>query len=216
MTPTEVHDLYTQLWNEHGATSAGVGWGSEPEHHARLSLAAEEVLRTAGDVSVLDVGCGYGELLHYLTLPNYGIPFNAQGEVKFYLGLDTNPAVIEYWAQQLEGKGRATFRQDMYPVDIIEYANTLPDLEYKWTAVVGIGVLAWYDYATATHMLEAMWKLTDFCLVFTVNTKTSIGLTPQNVMGVLKSLGVSHYRMLHDYGVEYDYMFVCRRYKDKV
>lgn len=212
MTPAEVHDLYTQLWNEHGATSAGVGWGSEPEHAARLSLAAEEALKTAGDISVLDVGCGYGGLIPWLNPRGSWSTVGQQGEVKSYTGLDMNAEVIDY----LEKPGR--FASALFPVrlrqmDVIEYAGVkgIPH-----TVVVGIGVLAWYDYATATHMLEAMWKLTDFCLVFTVNTKTSIGLTPQNVMGVLKSLGVNHYRMLHDYGVEYDYMFVCRRYKDKV
>lgn len=215
MTPIEVSEMYDQLWQEHGATHQGVGWATEPEHIVRLYTAAEEALKTAGDITVLDVGCGYGRLLHYLSMPAPH-PFQAQGLVTRYVGIEPQHEPLAYieeraWYNPRNPGLDVSFIQ----TDIETWAQELsPPVQY--TAVVAIGTLAWHDYAAATRMLEAMWKLTDFVLIFTVNTKTSVGLTPQNVMGQLKSMGVTHYRMLHDYGIEKDYMFVCRRYKDQV
>lgn len=215
MTPIEVSEMYAQLWQEHGPTHQGVGWATEAEHLVRLYTAAEETLKTAGDISVLDVGCGYGRLLHYLTMPA-AHPFHAQGLVTKYLGIDPQHEPLAYieernWYNPRDSQLQVRFVR----TDVETLAKELsPDA--RWTAVIAIGTLAWHDYAAATRMLEAMWKLTDFVMVFTVNTKTSVGLTPQNVMGQLKSMGVTHYRMLHDYGIDKDYMFVCRRYKDQV
>lgn len=58
---------YTQTFIEHGPNAYGVDWGSQEKHHLRLQYMVHKVgTEVIRKESVLDVGCGYGELLNVL------------------------------------------------------------------------------------------------------------------------------------------------------
>ncbi len=58
---------YAQTFSTYGANAAGVDWGSQEKHRLRLQSMVRQVGAEAmGVEGVLDVGCGYGELLNVL------------------------------------------------------------------------------------------------------------------------------------------------------
>lgn len=80
---------YNQTFAEHGATACGVDWGSQEKHQLRLQSMilkiGPEVVRKEG---ILDVGCGYGELLNVLK-DRFAI------EPAHYVGIDPCLPMIE-------------------------------------------------------------------------------------------------------------------------
>jgi SAM-dependent methyltransferase len=80
----KVLDFYAQRWQEYGYDTRSLGIGSRESQEVRF-----DVLAQIGDLtnaSVLDVGCGFGDLRSYLE--KRGIPVR-------YTGLDIQPAFIE-------------------------------------------------------------------------------------------------------------------------
>lgn len=60
-------EYYTQTFEEHGATAKGVDWGDENELLVRydkmLGVLQKDFMVPTGNISMLDVGCGWGGLL---------------------------------------------------------------------------------------------------------------------------------------------------------
>lgn len=81
----KIVSLYNRRFEEHGAYSArSVGWNSEFSQTIRL-----EVLCQAGDMtdrSVLDVGCGFGDLYDFLRQHFQNVS---------YQGIDINLLMVE-------------------------------------------------------------------------------------------------------------------------
>jgi SAM-dependent methyltransferase len=79
-----VLDFYRQRWREFGYDTRSLGIGSRASQEARF-----QVLAGIGDLrgaSVLDVGCGFGDLLGFLEERNVSVR---------YTGIDIQPAFIE-------------------------------------------------------------------------------------------------------------------------
>jgi SAM-dependent methyltransferase len=80
----KVLDFYAERWREYGYDTRSLGIGSRESQEVRF-----DVLAQIGDLrntSILDVGCGFGDLHSYLE--TRGIPVR-------YTGLDIQPAFIE-------------------------------------------------------------------------------------------------------------------------
>jgi SAM-dependent methyltransferase len=80
----KVLDFYAQRWEQYGYDTRSLGIGSRESQEIRF-----DVLTRIGDLrnaSVLDVGCGFGDLRAFLE--KKGIPVR-------YTGLDLQPAFIE-------------------------------------------------------------------------------------------------------------------------
>ncbi len=80
----KVLDFYAQRWQEYGYDTRSLGIGSRESQEVRF-----DVLTQIGDLtnaSVLDVGCGFGDLRSYLE---------KRGIAMRYTGLDLQPAFIE-------------------------------------------------------------------------------------------------------------------------
>lgn len=79
------------IFDEHGPTPAGVGWGDPKELEFRygriLRILDHDHARPAGVPSLLDVGCGWGGLLEYA---------NAQGIRLRYTGIDLVEKMVAY------------------------------------------------------------------------------------------------------------------------
>jgi SAM-dependent methyltransferase len=80
----KILDFYAQRWEQYGYDTRSLGIGSRESQEIRF-----DVLSQIGDLrnaSVLDVGCGFGDLRSFLE--RRGIPVR-------YTGLDLQPAFIE-------------------------------------------------------------------------------------------------------------------------
>ena len=66
---------YSHAFQKHGANASGVDWGSKERHQLRLNAMFEKLsFNKAKDGVILDIGCGYGELV--TVLKDYNIPLD--------------------------------------------------------------------------------------------------------------------------------------------
>jgi SAM-dependent methyltransferase len=79
----QARDYYETKLRAHGATPAGVDWNSLESQELRFALLAN-LWRDEADASILDYGCGYGALAHYLR---------ARGHRGTYTGYDVSEAM---------------------------------------------------------------------------------------------------------------------------
>ena len=90
----QLSDFYTESYRVHGFNSIGASWGDQVKHTIRLRA----MLNTVGlpylqDGSILDVGCGYGQLYEELYF------LNPRTKLE-YTGFDPCKSAITY-AQSL-------------------------------------------------------------------------------------------------------------------
>jgi len=88
MTPDEQQRIiqrYNERLNELGETPQALGWRDSHQQEVRFKILAE--IGDLQGVSVLDIGCGFGDLLDYFTSSGHN-------DVR-YTGTDLNPALIE-------------------------------------------------------------------------------------------------------------------------
>jgi len=87
--------FYDDLVEQHGAESVrSLGWGSEHSRDARLRVIADHV----GAGSVLDVGCGHGDLVQFLSPSIYR-----------YTGIDIRKAAIDVCIERYKPHRKCTF-----------------------------------------------------------------------------------------------------------
>lgn len=84
---------YEKRLQEYGYSPATLGWGVQGRQEVRFSVLANLVLRSP-DSSVLDVGCGFGDLYGFL---------NRQGWHGAYTGIDIVPGLLRVARQQYPG-----------------------------------------------------------------------------------------------------------------
>jgi len=65
--------LYSKSLEKYGATSIGVGWPNSDQHKLRFDKLAMLIDEDHSEISVNDLGCGYGALYHYLVEAGYRI-----------------------------------------------------------------------------------------------------------------------------------------------
>jgi hypothetical protein len=73
-----IADLYTSSLKEHGQTAQGVGWGDAEKHNIRFDQILYLFNNATGNISINDLGAGYGAFYYYLINAGYKIScFNA-------------------------------------------------------------------------------------------------------------------------------------------
>jgi SAM-dependent methyltransferase len=130
-----VASYYTRKVRRHGATPAGVDWGSATAQELRFALLLG-ICDFAAPFSLNDVGCGYGALLTYLARRHAGAAID-------YLGCDLSAAMIRRAAPLAKGSAQARFVQAGAAPRRADYAvasgvfNVVPDNAAGcWEAVV--------------------------------------------------------------------------------
>jgi SAM-dependent methyltransferase len=79
-----VLDFYAERWEQFGYDTRSLGIGSRESQEIRFSVLTQ--IADLQGASILDVGCGFGDLLSYLE---------GKGIAVRYSGLDLQPAFIE-------------------------------------------------------------------------------------------------------------------------
>ncbi|MAH06459.1 MAG: hypothetical protein CL561_12960 [Alphaproteobacteria bacterium] len=130
---------YTELLETHGLNHQSLDWGSERSQHKRFKILAEIGL-TDND-SVLDIGCGLGDLFGWLKMHDYK---NIQ-----YKGIDITDALIKQ-------------AQVKYPSAVFESVNVLEgNYTTQFDYVFASGVFAKRNTDTANFaktMIEKMFS----------------------------------------------------------
>lgn len=132
-----VHELYGQLYTEHGPDLKSLGWssiGAQLRRFGMLSLA----LQHPG--SVLDVGCGFGDFSMYSNAADY-------------TGIDQSQEFIDEAQRKYPTK---TFICD----DFLTHR-----FNNKFDYVIGNGILAYQE--NPVEFIQRMWDLTTNTLAFT-------------------------------------------------
>src|SRR4051812_7488097 len=87
-----VKEYYSEKIITHGPTSKGVDWNSSESQHERFVQLCK-ILNSDVPFSVLDYGCGYGEMYNFL---------NQKTEPSFnYTGYDISPEMLTQASQLL-------------------------------------------------------------------------------------------------------------------
>lgn len=142
------HSLYRGLLADHGLTHAALNWGSAEGQMRRFEVLAEGGIAD-GD-SVLDVGCGTGDLLAFLR---------GRGHVGVYRGIDITPEMV--------GACRTRFPDVRFDV-----ANLMTDdLQgfRECDVVVASGLFYYRRHEPAAYMrqmVERLFSLATKLLVF--------------------------------------------------
>lgn len=154
---------YEATFRQFGATPRGVDWeGSDKarlRHEAMLRLIAPQEISGRRAISLLDVGCGYGALLEFLTAHGFT---NVD-----YTGVDLVDDMVAHANRQLTG---ATFVQG----DILEM--DLADGSYDYVIANGVFTqkLMASDaemHAFLSRMVEKLFALCRKGVAFNVMTK---------------------------------------------
>ena len=99
---------YNERLNELGETPQALGWRDNQQQQLRFKVLAG--IGSLQGASVLDIGCGFGDLLDYLTTSG---PFEVS-----YTGTDLNPAIIEVARKRhLQSQARFLVTADLSQFD---------------------------------------------------------------------------------------------------
>lgn len=160
-------DKHREWYKEFGSDYRSLGWGSVTGMNRRfmvacsvLNLAIEEP-RSLRGLSVLDVGCGFGDLLYFAKL----------GAVASYVGIDLIPEFVDEACVRWEGE-RAKLQAEscFVPQVRFERADVFKMAE-SFDVVFALGV-AWLEDGRE-FLLELMRKCLELSKVAAVVSVTS-------------------------------------------
>lgn len=106
--------LYSSLLREHGNCFKSLNWGSKTSQELRFKILSEIGLKP--EDSVLDVGCGLGDLYHW---------FNSKGFSIEYSGIDITADMIKFASERfpdisfIEGSGCNLFVKQKKNFDFV-------------------------------------------------------------------------------------------------
>jgi len=145
---------YTERYKKLGYDVKTLGWGSKEQQLARFA----EII--CGDIdftdkSLVDIGCGFGDLANFLTKRNI--------KFKNYLGWDLNPDLINEARTMWKDQGQFSF--DVMNIAAIEESKPVADIG------IMLGVLNLnfrdeidnYDYAR--RLVSSAFKIVKECLI---------------------------------------------------
>lgn len=161
---------YTSTFAEHGPTTRGVDWGEEDENLYQRYDRMLAVINSdsTSEVSLLDVGCGFGGLLIYARSKGYQLN---------YTGLDVVEPMID-WAKQNINNSKF-LAGDVLSEDLLE--------EGSYDYVVCNGILTQKLDTTALEMeafanmlIHRMYRLCKKGIAFNVMT-TAVNFHADNL-----------------------------------
>jgi len=138
-----IRDHYLPLLAKHGATFRAVDWGSSQGQKNRF-----QVLLAVGDLlnaSILDIGCGVGHLVEYLTEIEY------QGD---YIGIDTLTEMV-------------MAARERFPNWQFQEGDILTsEIIWKSDYVLGSGLFTFSDQKLMEVIIQAMFNACNQAVAF--------------------------------------------------
>lgn len=188
MTKTEqeiVLDFYAQTHAKYGPSAQGVGWASEERQLARFRALTARVGGLYNEIeSLLDVGCGYGDLVAYLQVNrSHWFPKLS------YIGVDLHADAVEIAKKRYEHLDNCTF----------VWADVRDKEWYKQDMVVASGLLANYPSLAAREMVKKLWQLTGKVLAFNFVDGGQTNNAISCAWAYLSDLKPVHWELRHNY-----------------
>ncbi len=90
----KIQELYTKNIQERGVAPKAVGWKTEEDQQLRFEKLVAVIIERDNAITVNDYGCGYGEMLKYLTEKEHQ-------PIATYNGYDISPEMLVAASQQL-------------------------------------------------------------------------------------------------------------------
>lgn len=132
--------FYNEQLKKYGATAQGCGWGSEESQQKRFDVLLEEISFYGSVVdTVLDVGCGCGDMFEHINAEDY-------------TGIDINPNMIEA-AKTKYPEGRFLLYEDY-------------DIREKQDWVLASGIFAFSNYKELYQQAYWMFKVAKMGVAF--------------------------------------------------
>ena len=128
----KINNYYTQKVIENGNSSQGVDWNSRESHFLRFKQLCK-LFETNQSFSILDYGCGYGELINYLNENGYS---NYK-----YFGYDISDEMIK----------RGKLLHNTSSIDFCDNLNQLKKQTFDYTIANGI-------FNVKLDTIEEIWK----------------------------------------------------------
>ncbi len=180
----KILEYYSNLFEQYGYNPKSVGWGSRS---GKQSLRFE-ILCQIGNIrnsTILDVGCGFGDLYGYLKLRKIKTK---------YFGIDINPKLIEL------GK-------KIYPKASLKFRDIEKNpFQKKFDWVLASGITS--HGSTYSHLTGVMKEMFRICRKgFSMNfvsdnvdykTKSLFYSSPKKILSILKPLS-NRIVLRHDY-----------------
>lgn len=200
---SDVANYYTERISEHGATPRGVDWNGVDSQTLRFAKLSEIIVNPTG-FSLLDLGCGYGALVDYLS--NRFDTFD-------YVGLDVSEEMVHAARQQHRDKAGVAFE-----------TGSRPDRPADYCVASGIFNVrlehdddSWFDYIAAT--LDVMNECSRKGFAFNCLTSYSdvdkmrdylYYADPCRLFDLCKRKYSRQVALLHDYGL-YEFTIHVRK-----
>ncbi len=87
MQYSDNYQFYKKAIEKYGISPQGVHWNSQHNQYKRFEVLTHFIKENIKEYTILDVGCGFAEYYHYLSIHNL--------TPKTYLGLDCEDKMIE-------------------------------------------------------------------------------------------------------------------------
>ncbi|NPV57677.1 MAG: methyltransferase domain-containing protein [Anaerolineae bacterium] len=156
---SNIKDYFSKKLSSFGTTSKGVDWNSLEAHEARFTQLTK-ILPADRSFTVLDYGCGYGELINYLDKHQY--PYQA------YFGYDILDEMIEAARVNFADRANCRFASRLDDIPAVEYAtacgvfNMKLDADYEsWTDFVIQSLTEMNDHASLGFSVNFLTKYSD-------------------------------------------------------
>lgn len=200
---TDVAAYYTGKLAEHGLSPRGVDWNGEESQALRFRQLCR-IIDGSGEVSINDLGCGYGALFDLLVVDRPNVR---------YLGVDVSASMIDAARERLKGRANARFIQASAPDTIGDYgvASGIFNVRLDRTDA------EWQAYLEST--LDQLNRTSRLGFAFNCLTSYSDAVRmrpdlyyadPCRLFDLCKRRYAKNVALLHDYGL-YEFTILVRK-----
>ena len=149
----EIARTFSRRFTKFGPQPEASLWFSERRQYARFSVIADIICDRIhnGNVSICDIGCGYGGFLKFLQNEHINIDFE-------YTGYDLADNLIEFCDSKMSSKN-ARFMQGSRPVELMDFSIMSGTYNYAPQTTI----TDWRSYFRSE--LESIFKKTKKCLI---------------------------------------------------
>lgn len=150
--------FYKSMLKKHGRLPQALGWGSRGSQRARFNALVGCFNPIANEYSVLDVGCGFGDLARYLS-----VAFSTKDI--HYLGIDFVDEMIQEAALNLRKYTLSNVSWTVFNADLIVMRSLLLDNPW-YDYVVASGIFAFASYIKIYTTVRDMFVLAKNKVIF--------------------------------------------------
>ena len=149
-----IRRVYTKRYAKFGSQPAGIFWSNEQRQLSRFKIILDQIIfvQPTGSVSIADVGCGYGAMLHFIRA-------NRAYNRLLYSGYDINPTLVKACKSDARLPSQH-FHVGDRPICSIDFSV----MSGTYNMAVTFNVDEWEDYFFGC--LELCWRYSRKGMVF--------------------------------------------------